>query len=419
MNILASVYACSPYDGSERAVGWNWLVELNRHHKITALTSSQYRKDIEDYLSKDSETMKNTHFVYIDVPNTTWHVGYRLERLYYILWQKQAVKIAKNIIKKEKFDLVHHITYVTCVLPTEMYKLGIPFLYGPVSGGENVPSIIGYPMSMKNRLAEFIRSCAQVFFRSTLNFAKTMKGATLILSTTEETKKYIPQKYHDKVEVFQSIGLTEDIFFPEPQVKKNNRVRFLMAGRMLYWKGFELGISAFINALSKDIVAELVILGDTESNPSYEAYQNKLKKMCGNHLDKDIFFISKVDHSKMKEFYDGFDVLINCSLRDSGCFVVMEAMSRALPIIVVNTGGPKVNTTEKSAIKIDPAPMKIMMEQISSAIYKLAVDEELRVEMGKEARKHASNTFLIKNRTHQMGLYYERIIKEDGNCPVC
>ncbi len=53
MKVLASVYACSPYDGSERAVGWNWLKELNKFHEITALTSHVYKSYIEDYLAKN------------------------------------------------------------------------------------------------------------------------------------------------------------------------------------------------------------------------------------------------------------------------------------------------------------------------------------------------------------------------------
>ena len=47
MKVLASVYACSPYDGSERAVGWNWITELDKYHMITAITSYKYKNDIE------------------------------------------------------------------------------------------------------------------------------------------------------------------------------------------------------------------------------------------------------------------------------------------------------------------------------------------------------------------------------------
>lgn len=412
MRVLASVYACSPYDGSERAVGWNWIQELDKYHKITALTSHVYRNDIEDYLSKHPGELSNTHFIYVEVPHAIsfWHVGYRGERFYYMMWQKQAVKVAKELMRTEQFDLVHHITYVTCILPTYMHKLGLPFLYGPVSGGENTPSIIGYPMSTKNKLVETIRGASQIFFKSTLNFAKTMKRSTLIVTTTDETKAVIPAKYHEKVRIFQSIGLNSDMFYPEPMTKGNTTPRFLMAGRMLYWKGYELGISAFVKAIENGCQAEFTVLGDTENNPGYDAHREKLKAMCGSHLGKEIKFVSKVEHSQMKQFYDGFDVLLNCSLRDSGCFVVMEAMSRALPVIVVNTGGPKVNTTVDSAIKIEPAPLQDMINETARAIKILAGDKEKREKMGRAARRHALDTFTLEARTEQMNKFYQEVL---------
>lgn len=412
MKILASVYACSPYDGSEREVGWNWIKELDKYHEITALTSHVYRNDIEDYCKKNPMELNNTRFVYIDVPHTSWHVGYRLERLYYMLWQKEAMKMGKRLVKEECYDLLHHITYVTCVLPTYMHQVGLPFLLGPVSGGENTPSVINYPMSKKEKLIETIRSASQLFFKMTPNFYRTISHANMILTTTEETKRLIPDKYQDKVRVFQSIGLTEEIFAPEPDEKPERTPRFLVAGRMLYWKGFEMAISAFIKALGNGVKAELTVLGDTENNPAYEAHREFLKGLCGKYLNNQIHFVSKVEHCQMKSFYDGFDVLLNCSLRDSGCFVVMEAMSRGLPLICVNTGGPKVNTTSASAIKINPAPMEQMVAEISEAIEKLAMNKDLRVQMGKKGREHAMNTFLVSERTKQMNQFYDEIVRK-------
>ena len=410
MKILASVYACSPYDGSERAVGWNSIRELDKHHQITALTSSSYEKDIENYLDKHPDELKNTEFVFIDVPNTFWHKGYRFERLYYMLWQRQALKDAKKIMLTKKFDLVHHITYVTCILPTYMHKLGIPFIYGPVSGGENIPSVIGYPMRIKEKIIEIIRSASQILFKYTPNFAKTMDNSSLIVTTTEETKGIIPKQYHAKVRVFQAIGINSDMLYPEPRVKDNKIPRFLMAGRMLYWKGYELGIFAFMKALKEGCDAELIILSNTEGKSQYEAHKEKLKGLCGYYLGKEIKFISNIEHSQMKDFYDGFDVLLNCSLRDSGCFVVMEAMSRGLPVICVNTGGPKVNTTEESAFKIEPAPLQEMIDKISDAIKLLACNKERREHMGREARKHAMETFTLEARVKQINEFYEEAV---------
>lgn len=406
MKILASVYACSPYDGSERAVGWNWLCELNKYHEITALTSSVYKNDIEDYKSKYPGCLSNTNFVYIEVPYTSWHVGYNKERIYYMLWQRHAYKIAKKIIQNKHFDLVHHITYVTCVMPTYMYKLEIPFVYGPVSGGENIPAIIKYPLDKGSKRYERLRTAVQTFFRYTPNYHEAMKHAGIILATTEETKKIIPTKYHYKTKIFQAIGLSSDIFWPELKEKPKRKTKFLMAGRMLYWKGYEIGIPAFVKAVENGCEAELTILGYSED----KVYKEKLMNMCGLHLGKEIKFVDCVEYNRMKEFYDGFDVLLNCSLRDSGNFVVMEAMSRGLPVICVNTGGPKVNTTDKTAIKINPTNIDEMIIRIAEAIEKMATNNLMRKLIGVCARQYALDNFLIDKRTQIMNQIYEEVV---------
>lgn len=175
-----------------------------------------------------------------------------------------------------------------------------------------------------------------------------------------------------------------------------------------------MGLTAFVKALETGFKGELVVLGDTENNPAYEAYKEYLKKLSGKYYDHEIKFVAKVEHSKMKNFYDEFDVLINCSLRDSGCFVVMEAMSRGLPVIVVNTGGPKVNTTNNSAVKIEPVSMQQMVKQISDAIIDLGTNKEKRERMGKAAREHAFETFLLEKRTEKMCDYYKLVASSKG-----
>lgn len=412
MRVLASVYACSPYDGSERAVGWNWIYELNKYHQIVALTSSVYKNDIEDYISKNPGELCNTRFIYIEVPKTGWHKGYRFERIYYMLWQKEAIKVASELNKTERFDIVHHMTYVTCVLPTYMHKLGIPFLLGPVAGGDRIPSVMNYPIRLKSRIFERIRLLSQCVFTSTLNFHRTVKGASLILTATEDTARLIPEKHRNKVRIFQAVGLKEDIFMPEPIRCKHDVPQFLMAGRMLYLKGYELGISAFVKALEGGLNAHLTILGDTEGNKSMEKYKEIIMSICGKHLGKEISVVPKVEYSKMKQFYDQFDVLINCSLRDSGCFVVMEAMARGLAVISLDTGGPKVNTTAETAIKISPAPYEMLVEKFTNSIIELG-NNPLRVnKMGTEARKYAMEHFSIGERTKKMNDFYLMVAKK-------
>lgn len=83
---------------------------------------------------------------------------------------------------------------------------------------------------------------------------------------------------------------------------------------------------------------------------------------------------------------------------------------QGVPVIVVNTGGPKVNTTVDSAIKIEPAPLQDMINETARAIKILAGDKEKREKMGRAARMHALDTFTLEARTEQMNKFYQEVL---------
>jgi glycosyltransferase involved in cell wall biosynthesis len=388
--------------GSEPAVGWSWVEELSKYHDLWVLTNFTNQRDIEKFKANHPELLQNVQFIYVRVNMSFWYKEWkRFERLYYYLWQKRAVKEARKLAHHIKFDFVQHVTYVSCILPSFMYKLGIPFIYGPVSGGENIPKVIDFPMSSKSKLIETIRFLTQLIPRYAPSVRKAFEKAKLIIAVTEETKELIPLKYRSKVKVVQAIGIKNDFFEPEPPAKVNSVCKILCAGRMLYWKGFELAIQAAINALDRGADIELTVLGDGK-----EEHIQKLRNMSGKYLDQKIKFIKRVEYDQMKSFYDQFDILMNCSLRDSGCLVVIEGMSRGLPVICVNTGGPRVNTDDSCAIKIEPSPYFQLVDQLEEAIHKLVNDEELRTSLAKAAFLHAKSSFRNDIKIKELQKYY-------------
>ena len=416
MKILISAYACRPNMGSEPAVGWSWITELCKYHDIFVLTNFTNKSYIESYQESHPEMLKNVRFFYIRPSEklTFWYKEWeRFERIYYHIWQKVALKVAKKLNQREKFDCVQHLTYVTCIMPTYMYRLGIPFIYGPIAGGEKIPRVIKYPLNQKDILIEKVRELTQKIPKYSLSMRKAFREAAKIIVVTEDTKRLVPEKYQEKTAVFQAIGIKDEFLDPKPIKKDKNSDKpceVLIAGRMLAWKGFDLGIQAVKLALQQGAEIKLTVLGDGD-----EKYQNKLKQIAGEYLNRQIHFVNSVPYEKMKEFYDSFDVLLNCSLRDSGCLVVMEGMSRGLPVICVDTGGPKVNTTDEIACKIQPEAFEKMVDEIAKALNKISRDKEYREKLSSCAYSYAVENFQMTNKIKGFLNIYEEVVKSERN----
>ena len=141
LHILLSAYACEPDRGSEPGVGWNWVRHLARDHDVWVITRSNNRGVIEAVLAHNP--LRNAHFIYFDLPRWArfWKRRSFGLRPYYYLWQAGVYFAARRIHRSVRFDLVHHVTFVKYWMPSFLAALPVPFVWGPVGGGESAPNV--------------------------------------------------------------------------------------------------------------------------------------------------------------------------------------------------------------------------------------------------------------------------------------
>ena len=134
---------------------------------------------------------------------------------YFYIWQIAIYFVAKKILNSIKFDYVHHVTFQSFRIPSFLCLLNVPFIFGPVGGGEEAPKALTKDFDMKSKFKEILRNISNniVKFSPFMNmvFSKSHK----ILVTTPETKYKIPKKYHHKT--FIELGISPD---PESLFKK-------------------------------------------------------------------------------------------------------------------------------------------------------------------------------------------------------
>lgn len=402
MNVLISSYSCSPYLGSENALGWNSVIStLRAGHKVWVLTRDYNKNDIERYLGENCELKKEEinrlQFEYIEVDiwiqKIKGHIG---EILQYITFQKNIFMISKKLTEKYKFDYVHHVSWASLVQRIYLYKLNTPFILGPVGGGEETPKIIDTEFSLKYKLKEIIRKMFIVLSTNSPWFKEMCKRAKVIFVTTEETYRYIPMKYRNKTYIKQAIGIDKKALSNEKEKKDNKRIQVLMAGRLIYWKGFDIGIAAIKKLLEDDEKVDLHIIGNGNE-------KDRLINLCGEFYEKGIYFHGNVPYENMNNIYKRVDIFLNTSLHDSGCMVILEAMSKRVPIVCIDTGGPKILTDTSCAFKIKPNKKEKMIEEIVCSIKKLIKNSELREDMGVAAYKRVVNNFEFEKKYKDIG----------------
>ncbi|HEY4415399.1 MAG TPA: hypothetical protein VGO57_06880, partial [Verrucomicrobiae bacterium] len=193
MKILISAVTCSPYHGSETYFGWSAVKCLAQDHQICVITSDRSRSEI-DRAYAEGLVPPSVRFFFAG-KFKPWHPNRMLARIQswkdYIGFTKDSLRIASELHAVEKFDVVHHITYSTVRVPSPMWQLGIPFVFGPVAGNEPFPFRLFPILSPVGAAFELARKTSNVVARFSPNVRRSIRRADHVFAITKESEQLI------------------------------------------------------------------------------------------------------------------------------------------------------------------------------------------------------------------------------------
>jgi len=389
LKILVSAYACEPEKGSEPGIGWNWVRQIARFHQAWVITRANNRGTIEQALTR--EPIPNVHWAYFDLPNWLrfWKKGQRGVHLYYYLWQIGAYFVGRRLHRQASFDLVHHITFVNYWMPSFLVLLPVPFIWGPVGGGESAPRAFYREFDLRGRIYETARDFARWMASHDPCTRLTAGRAKIALATTEETAQALRQLGATVVEVYSQVGIPADelVRLSSIPLRSSRPLRFVSIGRLLHWKGLSLGLKAFSLFQKEYANSEYWLIGNGPDRKRLENLAN-----CSGIGDK-VKFWGHLPRAQVLERLGECDVLVHPSLHDSGGLVCAEAMAAGRPVICLDLGGPGLQVTEGTGIKVPAlSPGQVVMD-LAGAMKCLAEDPGLKRRMSDAGRMRVQEYF--------------------------
>ena len=358
MRILVFAYACDPEHGSEPGTGWVWSRMLAHLGETWVVTRANNRVPIERALAIVPER-ERLRFVYVDLPPWArfWKRGQRGVHVYYLLWQVAAARRARRLGGNRSFDLVWHVTFANAWLGSLAPLIGGPFVYGPVGGGVAMPWRLLRGAGLHATLSECARAAARLVGRY-LNPASRLawRRAAVILVQNGETAHWLPRRRRSKAVLFQH-AVIDEVAEPFVRPPRDRRVA-LFAGRLIYWKGAELGL----HALARAPQWELVIHGDGPE-------EGKLRRVAAElGIENRVTFAGLVDRETLLErMRTEFDVLLFPSLHDDSPWVVAEAVGAGLPVICIDRGGPPL-LAGAAGIAVECSDRETIIRQLALAL---------------------------------------------------
>jgi glycosyltransferase involved in cell wall biosynthesis len=403
--ILISAYACRPNAGSEPGVGWNIVQQLVQYCDVWVITREDNRPSIDSFLAE--HPIENLQFIYCDLPAwaTWWNYQQKGVQLHYYIWQVLAYFTARKLYPEIQFDLIHHVTYVKYWSPSFLCLLPVPFIWGPVGGGESAPKAFWQDFSFRGKAYETMRDVARWLGEQDPFVRMTVRRSTLVRATTEDTAKRLRQIGATQVEIFPETGLSEQEIAHLHQYTQSDDlpIRFISMGRLLHWKGFHLGLRAFAQANLPN--AEFWIVGDGPERQWLEALAADLG------IAQQVKFWNRLPRSETLQKLSQCSALVHPSLHDSGGWVCLEAMAVGRPVICLDLGGPSTQITPETGFKIPAHTPNQAVAELAKAMIRLAQEPELRTSMEKAGQQRVRELYSWEVRGQSLAQLYAEIIQ--------
>lgn len=383
--LIVSAYACEPLKGSEPAVGWNWVLQLARRNRVHVITRANNQNVIEAYVPQN--VAQNLVWHYYDTPYFIKRLKKRDKGLYFynFCWQIGIVNVARRIAQKEHIDYAIHLTFGSIWMPTFLPFLNIPFIWGPMGGGECVPRPFLTVLPWKQRIVQYFRYLLNATTIINPFIMHPAHRAKAILLRTPNTQSIIPRFYQGKTYVLLETAMDDKIFERKKSDYDTDVVKLVISARLISIKNIPTAIRS-LKFIKTDKPWQLTIIG---SGPDLKIINSEIEHRGYDNV-KIIPFMPRED---ALDLIQESDIFVFPSLKEGGTWALMEAMAIGLPVVCVDWAGMAVETDDESAIKLQVSTPKQMEKDMGNALSMLINDTQLRSRLGEAARQRVRDIF--------------------------
>lgn len=243
---------------------------------------------------------------------------------------------------------------------------------------------------------------------------------------TNQVRKYLP---HVKSQtIYNGADIHHFTISNDHDNKRTNKKdikQILFVGRISPEKGVHVLIDAFNKVVSRYPQVQLKLVGsetalvpwytlDREDpqiqnlRPYYQgSYRSHLQNRLTSTAASSVFFLGKVPHFELFEYYQQADIFIFPSVwNEAFGMPIVEAMSMGLPVIATRGGAfPELVEDEKTGLLVERGDADALAE----AILRLLGDDNLRIAMREAGQQRAVEKFAWDYQAQKLLHHYQQL----------
>lgn len=287
--------------------------------------------------------------------------------------------------------------------PGYLWRLKIPFIWGPVGGTENASWHLISEAGVWGAIMEGMRNLINnLQFKYSMRIKKAMKKALVIVAANSDGKEKFKKIHKIDTILLPNNGIQSVITETEKTGSDQRAIRILWSSRMTHHKCLPLLLRA-LSGMPKKYDYELRILGDGPQRRRWRMISHQLR------IEQQCNWMGWLPYDQARKQYEWADVFVFTSLRDTLATVVLEALGYGVPVICLDHSGSRDVVTDQCGIKIQPGERNEVVSRLRGAIMTIADDRGKLEALSWGAIKRAQNYLWLEN-GKQMAQLYNKLL---------
>jgi glycosyltransferase involved in cell wall biosynthesis len=401
----------SPTRGSEYSVAWNYVSRMSRNNDLVVLygSSGDHMGDfheLENYLKM--KPIVNVEFIqvkptrFVNALNTLNRKGILQYSFYfaYRFWQNSVYKVAKSVVQSQHIDLIHFLNPIGYREPGKLWKLNLPYIWGPIGGVNNIPAKLFPALQIRDKikfLFRFVVNFSQI--RWNIRLRKALKKTDLLLTaTTENQQKF--ESIHNKESIYLAENAIHQIFnFRNLEFDENEKLHFTWIGSIDGRKALIILLEALL-LVDKRSKISIDIIGD---GPLKEDLMDFARK---HRIEDCLNWHGNIPRSQVFEILGKSRLNIITSLSEGNPTTIWESMSLGVPTLTLDHCGMHDTICSNCGIKLNIESYRQVVSALASELDRLSANpsELKRLALGAYS---CSKTFSWDLREEMFQQYYD------------
>lgn len=318
----------------------------------------------------------------------------------FVRLRSRARRIARQMSRQGELDLCHSLGPMAVRSPSPFTGLGLPFVHGPIGGSVTAPAAMGlgaFPEKWYVRL----RSLDRVRFRFDPALRRTVREASRVLAVGAYVGAYFREWDEARAVYMSETGVESVAERIERPVRAVPRVLFV--GRMVPSKGVHLLLEA-LALVAACTPFDATLVGEGFLRPRLEERTRELG------LTDRVRFTGRLPRERVMSLYEESDVFAFPSLEEASGNVVFEAMSRGLPTVAVDAGGPAAVIDATRGALVPALERDAFVRDYAAALARFLGDPALRERCGAAARAEVERRHVWPRKIEALRAVYDDVL---------